>query len=94
MTTVTTTSIIVASAPAVTGRTDEPALKMKWYIHSITMLVLYEHQVIDFTQLPDEEVESVKSDTTCVVDDNVYKDDGTVEGIDDGLQVEDIGITV
>ena len=51
----------------------------------MTMLVLNEHYVIDFTQLPDEEVDSVKSDTTYVVDGNVYKDDGTVEGTDDGL---------
>ena len=37
--------------------------------------------VIDFTQLPDEDVDSVKSDAMYVGDDNIYKDDGTVVGL-------------
>ena len=46
------------------------------------MLVqLQNDRTIDFTQLPDEEVESVESDKTYVGDDNVYKDDGTVDGL-------------
>ena len=38
-----------------------------------------EHLGIDFTQLPDEEVDSVKSDATFVGD--VYKVDGTFDGL-------------
>ena len=89
----TTKSIIVA--PAATGKTDKPTLKTKsgTYIHSIDVSAsTNDCQVIDFTQLPDEEVDSVESDAMYVGDDNVYmyKDDGMV----DGLYVEDIGITV
>ena len=78
----TATTIIVASAPAVTGILDEPAFKLKWYLYNYYLvLILSEHWDIDFTQLPEE------SDKVYVGDD---KDDGIV----DGLKIEDISITI